>query len=449
MELQPERNQSNPAETASQPNEANGTSATLTKANAQPEAAKPLPIASFPNQPSGFYKTLPATLDNVQYLLKSYGIEARFDVIKKKIVAKIPGLDAESENADASALTTILSLSALNNIPIGPVPALVEALADSNSVNPAAEWINSKPWDGRDRLPEICKTLVVREGYPELLRNILTRKWLLSAVAAALMPKGFKARGVLTLQGPQGIGKTSWLRALINDPALSEALIKVDHLLDPHNKDSVIGAITHWMVEIGELDSSLRRSDVARLKGVLTSDSDKVRRPYAKVESEYRRRTVFAATVNEHNFLVDHTGNTRFWTLALAKIDYAHGIDMQQVFAQLSDEWRKGQQWWLTPEEEDLLNALNLEHRTVSLMRNRLLEAVDFDKAGMPGGKRLSTTDILHRLGYEKPTNGDNKELTGILRELVGEGARVKGYQTWQLHWNEPAIRQSTCRDLP
>ena len=75
--------------------------------------------------------------------------------------------------------------------------------------------------------------------------------------------------------------------------------------------------------------------DMARLKGVLTRDFDKVRRPYARAESEYQRRTVFFASVNKPNFLVDMTGNTRWWTIPVSKINYEHGIDMQQVFAQL------------------------------------------------------------------------------------------------------------------
>lgn len=38
--------------------------------------------------------------------------------------------------------------------------------------------------------------------------------------------------------------------------------------LDPGNKDSILGAIVHWLVEICELDSSFKK-DVARLKGFL------------------------------------------------------------------------------------------------------------------------------------------------------------------------------------
>ena len=99
------------------------------------------------------------------------------------------------------------------------------------------------------------------------------------------------------------------------------------------------------------MDSSFRK-DVAALKGFLTLNVDKIRRHYGRVESEYPRRTVFAATVNDRHFLVDNTGNSRFWVLPLVQIDHQHNIDMQQVFAQLEVLLDAGQIWWLTDEEE-------------------------------------------------------------------------------------------------
>jgi len=392
-----------------------------------------LPQGGFPNDIQGFPKALPATLPNIAHLLKSYGVTVRYDCIKKKLRINIPGHTGTSDNADNTAMTIIISLVTLNGMAFGQVPSIVEAIADRHVYNPVADWITCKPWDGVDRLPAVLDTLQEREDYSPHLKRILVTKWLLSAVAAALMPKGFKARGVLTFQGPQGIGKTSWVMSLVSDPVLREMLIKVDHHLDPHNKDSILGAVTHWIVEIGELDSSFRKSDVSRLKGVLTSDFDKVRRPYAKTESEYQRRTVFCATVNETNFLVDHTGNTRWWTLPLVSINFKHGIDMQQVFAQLAMDFHGGAQWWLNHHEEALLESHNSEHRSVSLMRERLAGLLDLQRKGEPGNPSLGTVEMLTKLGYDRPTNGDTKELTSILRELLGDSKKINGTQKWRI----------------
>lgn len=406
------------------------TPGTQASARVKPE---PIPPERFPHGPQGWNRTLPATVENVEFLLDHYDVKARYDCIKKKLRIEAPGLRSRTDNADNTAVTEITSLISLNGMPIGQVPALLEAIGDRHLYNPVEDWIRSRAWDGVDRLPHVFETLTVHEGFSDQLKRIVVYKWLLSATAAVVLPRGFKARGVLTMQGPQGIGKTSWVMALVNDPELRERLIKVDHHLDPHNKDSILGAITHWIVEIGELDSSFRKSDVARLKGVLTSDSDKVRRPYAKAEAEYQRRTVFCATVNESQFLVDHTGNTRWWTLPLASIDYQHDIDMQQVFAQLALDVEAGVQWWLTKDEETLLEQHNSDHRTVSLMRERLKDLLDLGRPVTSADPYVGSVALLGELGYDRPTNGDAKELTSILREMLGDPKKINGSMKWRI----------------
>jgi hypothetical protein len=225
---------------------------------------------TFPNQPRVAGHQLPGTISNLKHLLDVYGITVRYDVIKKKLRITLPGNSGTADNADNVALTTIISLAAQNGLPIGQALDYVVVLGDRNAYNPVAEWITSKRWDGKDRRPEMYATITAREGFPGHLKERLIYRWQLSAVAAALVVVGFKARGVLTLQGAQGLGKTSWVRSLVTDEVLREMVVKVDHHMDGGNKDSILGAITHWIVEVGELDSSFKK-DIARLKGYLTT----------------------------------------------------------------------------------------------------------------------------------------------------------------------------------
>ena len=258
------------------------------------------------------------------------------------------------------------------------------------------------------------------------------RKWLLSGVAAALLRTGFKCRGVLTLQGAQGIGKTSWVKRLISDPLLADSVIKTDYHLDGGNKDSLIVAVTHFIVEIGELESSFKR-DVSRLKGFLTADSDKVRRPYARAESEYPRRTIFYATVNDPTFLVDETGNTRGWTIPVVAIDYAHDIDMQQLFAQLAEDFKAGVEWWLTPEEELALEAQNAAHQVVSLVHDKVLAVIDVEGTNTEVTPALTPTELLALAGFDRPTNPQTRECGALLRKLFGQPRRINGRDKWRV----------------
>jgi putative DNA primase/helicase len=322
-------------------------------------------------------------------------------------------------------------LACLNGLPRGDVESFVAAIASSNPWNPVEEWIASKPWDGTDRLPEVYATLTEAEGYPRQLKETLVRKWLLSAAAAALVRHGFRCRGVLTLQGPQGIGKTRWVASLVPDDELQTA-VKIDQHLDANNKDTIIGAVAHWICEIGELDSSFSK-DIARLKGVLTRDTDKVRKPYARAESEMPRRTVFVATVNEPRFLVDNTGNSRWWVLPVTAIDWQHCVDMQQVFAQLAHELRGGAEWWLTSEEERLLEEQNQGHRSVSMIEDLVLGALDLDRLGKPDLQAKTARELLQELGVHLPTNPQCKECAGVLRAHLGDPRRIQGRDKWRI----------------
>jgi putative DNA primase/helicase len=396
---------------------------------------------SFPNAPVSQHARPPCTIDNVDYVLRSEGIRVRYNVISKKIETKVPGMIGAADNIDSASMTTIISLAAGYGMATGHVPEMVAAIANRNEYNPVKKWIEERPWDRQDRLPDIAMTIEEEDEFPSELKFTLVRKWLRSA-AAAILIHGFKSRGVLTLQGRQGIGKTSWGMALINNRKLREAVLKVDHHLDGSNKDSILGAISHWIVEIGELDSSFRK-DVARLKGFLTSDKDKVRVPYARTASEYPRRTVFFATVNEVNFLVDTTGNSRFWTIPVVSLNYEHDIDMQQVFAQMASEVLGGEIWWLTPEEDAQLAACNSKHQAVSALRDRILDRFDLSLIEQGGNPHQTATQLLIDLGMVNPTNPQAKECGSILRDILGEPRKVQG----RVGWRMPIIRDTMKYD--
>lgn len=391
---------------------------------------KPLKRKDFPNPPRKGSSVLPTTIANVWHLANAYGFSCRFNVTKKRTEILVPGVEGSPENIDNVALTHICSFASLNGMHIGQVPAIVEAIADRNSYSPVADWILSKPWDGVNRLPQFFDTLTERRGFPVHLKQTLMAYWMMSAVAAILTHRDFRCRGVLTLQGPQGIGKTQWVYSLVSDRALAADVIKLDHHLDAH-KDSLLGAIDHWIAELGELEGSLRR-DQARVKGMLTASQDKVRRPYARLESTYPRRTVFCATVNDAKFLMDQTGNSRWWTVPVTAVNFKHGIDTQQLFAQIAVAFYQGAQWWLNDEDERLLEMQNKAHRAVSATRELVLDRVNLNPRGA-FATDLTASALLNEIGIDRPTDREAKECAAVLREHLGQPQRIAGRDTWRV----------------
>lgn len=391
-----------------------------------------LHVNTFPHQPANNNRLLPTTIANIQHILTRYEVQVRYDVIGKRLTFNIPGIELSADSGD-TAMTEIISLIQMNGLQPSSAREYVAAIGDRNRFNPVAGWIQSKPWDGVDRVTAFQDCITVAETYPVELRNALVYRWLLSAVAAALLPEGFRTRGVLTFQGSQGIGKTSFLMSLVPDEHRAK-FVKVDHHLDPSNKDSILGAACHWIVELGELDSSLKK-DVARIKGHLTSTHDKVRRPYGREETEYPRRTVFAATVNDPNFLVDSTGNARWWTIEAVALNYQHGIDTQQLFAQLAVDLAAGAAWWLTQEEEQLLDQQNKSYLAVSVVRDRLALYMTWVNAQTTEvtAKHMTATRILELIGFTSPNNAQIREAVPILIEHFGRRKKIKGTEGWSI----------------
>lgn len=389
----------------------------------------------WPDRPRSEAAQVPATIENFAFLMKHYGIIMQFNAIKKRVDIVIPDTVVELQNRDSILLTKLESLAIRHRMSPGKVASYILALGGANTYDPFADWVLSKPWDGTSRLPDICETLTVAEGYSSAFANVLLLKWLLSIVAATFKGAGFRSRGVLTLQGGQGIGKTSWFAQLIGPPKLREDIVKLGHNMDNGNKDAKLVAIRHRIVELGELEGSFRK-EIANLKAFLTENIDKIRPPYGRVEAEYRRSTIFGASVNDEQFLIDWTGNSRFWTIALKDIDYKHTIDMQQVFAELKAMFDQGEQWWLSPKEEQQLETVNNSYRVMGAIEAKLMERLDLSRIGDPKLKKLTGNQVLEAIGVKNPTNPQSKEVAGTLRRLLGPSKKCQGYHRWPIPWS-------------
>ncbi|WP_417244500.1 VapE domain-containing protein [Celeribacter sp.] len=379
----------------------------------------PMPEGEWPHM-TGSGKPL-STLANLKRLLGHYGIHPRYNLINKRDEAIVPGLTATRDNSDAATLAHVKSLAHMNRLPVGELGEYLLTVADENAHNPVLTWIESKPWDGVDRLEDLLDSVVIPADFDYTLRDTLITRWLVSAVAALAKPTGFHARGVLVFTGAQGIGKTSWFRNLL--PASLSEYFREGAAIDPADKDSITGAVSNWLVEIGELDATFRKADIARLKAFVTNGEDRIRKPYARTESMLPRRTVFCASVNDAQFLVDTTGNSRFWTVEVASLVYESITDdLQQLWAQVYAMFKDGEQWWLTPEEEAKLAASNSAFEQVDPLEELFLSAYDMDAAAR---ERVTASEVLKHLGYDKPNRRQQTDMSQVLKKHCGDYIRT------------------------
>lgn len=346
-----------------------------------------------------------ATIENLAEICRRLSVTVRYNVISKDVEMLIPGQGFTIDNQANASLAWLISCCARFSFPTDKVGDFLCYIADQNQHNPVANWITSTPWDGTPRLSAFVDTIRAEDepASTPLKRALLTR-WMLSAVAAAFRPDGVSAAGVLVLQGDQYLGKTKWFKSLV-PPEIG--VIQDGLMLRPDDRDSVKQAVSYWLVELGELDATFRKSDIAQLKAFLTRDRDVLRRAYARLESKYARRTVFFASVNPRQFLHDPTGNRRYWTISCTHIDHTHGLDMQQVWAEVYESlYLKGESIYLTPDEMGALNEHNQDYEVLDPVRERLMSRFNWQSDDVFWEWRTAT-DILGDLGFDRPNKAD------------------------------------------
>ena len=137
----------------------------------------------------------------------------------------------------------------------------------------------------------------------------VTRKILCAAVRRINEP-GIKFDHILVLNGPQGIGKSTFISKLGME-WYSDSL----SISDMNDKTAAEKLQGYWIQEIGEL-AGIRKADIDKVKAFISRQDDKYRASYGRRVSPHPRQCVFFGTTNaENGFLRDITGNRRFWTV--------------------------------------------------------------------------------------------------------------------------------------
>ena len=399
------------------------------------EMDTPIPFDEFPHKKinkNGEVTGAKGTIENLQFLLKRYGYTVAYNVIDKTVCISGPCIAAKGiqDGAQDAAIDRIVSQSALSGLPKGDVPRFLMNIALDNPFNPVTDYLSALKWDGVDHISELAKTLQVSSN-TERLRDQLLKLFFIQCCAAADGAENTPNREaiakyeyLLVFYGAQGRLKTKWLNGII--PVALKANFKDGIHLDPNNKDSVSRATGYWIVELGELDSTFKK-DVARLKAFLSEQEDVYRRPYGRANNKFTRRTCFCGSVNKAEFLLDETGNRRYWPLAIESITLPQdaGINMDQVWAQAQDLYMQGEPWWPSADLESKLEAHRtsfepeIEHPLIEAIHQRYAPFTPERKA-LDGARKMTASEIYEavrsRGDFGTPDDKDLKLIGSYMR---------------------------------
>lgn len=360
---------------------------------------------------------------NLEHLLNHYQIDVKYNEMSREEEILIPGLSLLSDHKHKLQSNYIADLAVKHDMPISRLFEHLNTIALQHSYHPVKNWIES------DKLAsdnEFYKLLNCLDTTDSALTEILVKRWMISAVA--MLYESISAQGVLVLQGAQSYFKTSFFEALV---PINFNAIRTGHYLNPSKKDTLLAAIKHWIIELGELDATFKKSDISQLKAFITSSSDEIRRPYDRKSELFTRRTVFAGTVNDARFLVDDTGNRRWWTVELrSRINLCKlkSINMQQVWRYVYELYKKGEPHYLLSSELERLNTHNQEFEHIDPIIDALESKYDLSSTG---AVYLTATEILESMGYVRPTKAETTRLACYLAKLgiaKGIGRQRRAY---------------------
>ena len=250
-------------------------------------------------------------------------------------------------------------------------------LAEKNKYNPVLDLFNSNQWDKQDHLTKVYNVLGIEED--DTLSRILLLKWFWQGHALLRNDdiNPFGADGVLTLTGNQGIGKTSFFRHM----SIKSEFFREGQKIKSLDKDTMRRCHTTFIAELGELGSTFKFADIDDLKAFITQSRDQYRLPYGHKDIKKARRCNLAATVNDKEFLVDTTGNRRFWTIQIDNIDLEglKNINALQVWLQIWEQYAKYNQqgYRLNKAEQEQLNQRNKAYERKLKAEDEILDILD------------------------------------------------------------------------
>lgn len=388
-------------------------------------------------------------IENTEVLLQHYGCRAAFNLMTHREECDA-GVEVATERRNNAAKAQIRVWMRDHKMSAGKsLEDHLELIISRNHYHPVADWIRSKPWDGVDRFEALFASLTIdpeffapREGQDgqtvtadEMAahaRRVL-KAWLVIGAQAAMLPadarEGIAAQGVLVLQGPQGAGKTRWIMSLVPS---GRGWAQESVTIDPSSRDSKEAATKAWLSELGEVDATFRKADIAALKGFLTQRVDTYRKAYDRAPEDIARRTFFAASVNEYNYLADDTGNRRFWTIPVLGTNPAHGIDLQQLWAQAAYiAETEPDTAWLTSAESATLKRANASFDAIDPIWESCARVIEdsTDVDGTPTSW-MSLDEIKRSIDRDRQWSvADGRHLAKVLKNRLGAKTRIsRGY---------------------
>lgn len=283
--------------------------------------------------------------------------------------------------------------------------------AEKNRFHPVRDYLDGLHWDGIPRIEALLPRYFRTEDNAYI--RAVGRLFMIAAVRRVRSP-GCKFDEMVVLKSEQGTGKSTALKVL----AVDEEWFADELPLGSDGKRVIEATSGKWIVEAAEMVKTTKSAD--QLKASLSRSTDRARMSYARIPVEKPREFVVIGTINEDRYLVDKTGNRRFWPVDVGDIDLeALERDRDQLWAEAAAMEAQGESIRL---HSSLWAFAEAEQKKREI--ENPLEAIFEQKLGEWTG-RIPIGAMYDLLGIQK---GDQS-----LTTLMGQAAQATGWKRKQV----------------
>lgn len=385
----------------------------------------------------------PEVPENTEFFLCALGIQAKYNELTGEIEYQgiVNGQDVSTFKADSIVPMLRGAFIRMKEFRISKsdLEDALRYIAYKYRYNELKEYltechVNNK--DVKGQLEIFFEQFVLDETVSDSDKQfyfMLLKKWLVGAVVMAFNDGSKSIQGVLVLKGPQGLGKTRFLNALVPEHLIK--YVKEGVSISKGTKDDKLHIMRKWIIELGELGYSLKNADIDNLKNIITESTDEIRKPYARSIERVPRVCSFLGTVNKDKFLKDDTGERRWWVIPIQDIKpLPTDFDINKMWGEIMElAFTEKYPYWLNREEIDRLNIYNMKFKTETNEENLLKDLLDWN-APLSQWQKVSASNLCERLGINKSQRSASTKIGHALRRMIN--SKIEPYSQVQAPTN-------------